>query len=514
MTDSNLSPLIQQMLDPSFYPHPVQEPLQLIQTHVSYVVLTGEYAYKSKKAVDFGFLNYSTIDLRRHFCQEELRLNRQGAAELYLEVLPVTQTGTQFHLNGDGEPVEYLVKMRQFPQDTLLMALFERGELDEALLVELAKTIASFHAKAATNDYIRSFGTVEQVRQAIDQNYEQSEKYIGIAQTQEQFDGCRTYTDRLFAEHQDWFDRRIAQDKIRECHGDLHLNNICYWNDQLLLFDCIEFNEPFRFVDVMFDIAYVVRDLDSRQRQDLSTIFLNTYFEQTGDWEGLQILPFYVNRQTYVRAKILSFLLDDPAISTADKAQSQATAAQFYRQAWSYCQPQQGRIILMSGLSGAGKSTTARYLASKTQAVHLRSDAVRKHLGGIAVQDRGGSELYTPEMTEKTYARLLQLGVMLAQQGYTVILDAKYDRQTFRQAAIEQAQSEQIPLQIFYCDAPAEVRRDRLVGRKGDIADATVDLMPEQHFEPFTEAEQAYVRVLNTTESIEQQLEAAVKEWK
>ena len=264
----------------------------------------------------------------------------------------------------------------------------------------------------------------------------------------------------------------------------------------------------------MFDIAYVVRDLDSRQRQDLSTIFLNTYFEQTGDWEGLQILPFYVNRQTYVRAKILSFLLDDPAISTADKAQSQATAAQFYRQAWSYCQPQQGRIILMSGLSGAGKSTTARYLASKTQAVHLRSDAVRKHLGGIAVQDRGGSELYTPEMTEKTYARLLQLGVMLAQQGYTVILDAKYDRQTFRQAAIEQAQSEQIPLQIFYCDTPAEVRRDRLVGRKGDIADATVDLMPQQHFEPFTEAEQAYVRVLNTTESIEQQLEAAVKEWK
>lgn len=502
MTDSSLPPLIQQMLDPAFYPHPVQEPLQLIQTHVSYVILTGEFAYKVKKPVNFGFLDYSTLEQRRHYCEEELRLNRLGAAELYLEVLPVTASG----ISSEGDAIEYLVKMRQFPQDTLLMAMFERGELSEALVVELAKAIARFHGKTATSDYIRSFGKIEQVREAIDQNYEQTEKYIGLAQTQQQFDDCRQYTDRLFANCQHWFDRRIAQDKIRECHGDIHLNNIAYWNDQLLLFDCIEFNEPFRFVDTMFDIAYIVRDFDSGDRQDLSTLFLNTYLEQTGDWEGLQVLPFYVNRQAYVRAKILSFMLDDPAVPASDKAEIQKLAAQFYRQAWRYCQPQQGRIILIAGLSGAGKSTTARALAKQLNAIHLRSDAVRKHLGGIAVDDRGDASLYTAEMHEKTYARLLELGLLLAESGYSVILDAKYDRQPYRQAAIEQAQSRALPLQILFCDAPIELRRDRVAKRTGDIADATVDLLPQQQFEPFTEIEQSYVQVLDTTQAIEPQL--------
>lgn len=502
MTESSLPPLISQMLDPAFYPHPVQEPLQLIQTHVSYVILTGEYAYKIKKPVNFGFLDYSTIEQRRHFCEEELRLNRLGAAELYLDVLPVTAAG----INGEGEAIEYVVKMRQFPQDTLLMAMFERGELAEEQVVELAKTIARFHAKTATSDYIRSFGKVEQVREAIDQNYEQTEKYIGIAQTQAQFDGCRDYTDRLFAEHADWFDRRIAQDKIRECHGDIHLNNIAYWKNQLLLFDCIEFNEPFRFVDVMFDIAYIVRDLDSGNRSDLTTLFLNTYLEQTGDWEGLQVLPFYVNRQAYVRAKIVSFLLDDPAVPAADKADAQKTAAKFYQLAWRYCQPKQGKIILVSGLSGAGKSTTARHLSQQTGAIYLRSDAVRKHLGGIAVDDRGDASLYTSEMHEKTYARLLELGLLLAESGYAVILDAKYDRQSYRQAAIEQAKSHAIPLQILFCDAPPEVRRDRVAKRTGDIADATVDLLPQQEFEAFTDVEQTDVQVVDTTQAIEPQL--------
>ncbi|WP_396797496.1 AAA family ATPase [Microcoleus sp. FACHB-1515] len=401
--------------------------------------------------------------------------------------------------------------MRQFPQDTLLMAMFERGELSEELVIELAKAIARFHRKTATNDYIRSFGKVEQVREAIDQNYEQTEKYIGIAQTQEQFDDCRQYTDRLFADCQHWFDRRIAQDKIRECHGDIHLNNIAYWNDQLLLFDCIEFNEPFRFVDTMFDVAYIVRDFDSGDRQDLTTLFLNTYLEQTGDWEGLQVLPFYVNRQAYVRAKILSFLLDDPAIPASDKAGIQKLAARFYRQAWRYCQQQQGCIILISGLSGAGKSTTARTLAKQLNAIHLRSDAVRKHLGGISVEDRGDASLYTPEMHEKTYDRLLELGLLLAESGYTVILDAKYDRQHYRQAAIEQAKSHDMPLQILFCDAPAEVRRDRVAQRTGDIADATVDLLPQQEFDPFTETEQSYVQVLDTTQAIDPQLASLIK---
>ncbi|HEY9859679.1 MAG TPA: hypothetical protein V6D16_09245, partial [Candidatus Obscuribacterales bacterium] len=205
MTDTSLPPFIQQMLEPGFYPHPVVEPIQLIQTHVSYVLLTGDYAYKVKKSVNFGFLDFDTLEKRRHFCEEEIRLNQRGAAELYLEILPLTQDGDRYLLGGSGDPIEYVIKMRQFPQETLFTNLFDRGELTAARLVELAQELASFHAKATSSDYIRSFGEVNQIRVAIDENYDQTLKYVGEPQTQEQLDETRNYTDRLFAEHKALF---------------------------------------------------------------------------------------------------------------------------------------------------------------------------------------------------------------------------------------------------------------------------------------------------------------------
>ncbi|MEB3338885.1 MAG: AAA family ATPase [Leptolyngbyaceae bacterium] len=503
MADTTLPPLIQQMLQPGFYPHEVTEPIQLIQTHVSYVLLTGPYAYKLKKPVNFGFLDFSTLEKRQHFCHEELRLNQRGAAELYLEVVPITQETDQFHLGGSGVPVEYALKMQQFPQDNLLLAVFERGELTEALMEDLGRTVAQFHSKADTNDYIRTFGEVAQVRGAIDDNYQQTEKYIGGPQTQTQYDETRHYTDTFFAEQQALFDSRIQNNRIRECHGDLHLRNLCLWKNQVLLFDCIEFNEPFRFIDVMSDVAFAVMDLEARDRPDLGNAFLNTYVEETGDWEGLQVLPVYLSRQAYVRAKVTSFLLDDPAIPETEKLAASKIAAHYYHLAWEYTKPRQGQVILMSGLSGSGKSTTARQLARQLKAIHIRSDAVRKHLGGVPLYERGGADLYTPEMTQKTYGRLLELGIMLASQGFSVILDAKYDRQGLRGAAIAQTQQHQIPLKILSCVAPLEVLKERLHQRTGDIADATADLVVEQQMEPFTENELPYVKVLDTTQKIE-----------
>jgi len=507
MSDSKLPPVIQQMMQPSFYPHSVQEPIQLIQTHISYVLLTGEYAYKLKKPINFGFLDFSTLEQRHHFCLEELRLNERGAPGIYLEVLPISQAGEHLELGNDQQPVEYTLRMRQFPQETLLDRMFDQGKLTEELLVELAKAIATFHANSPTNDYIRKFGEVSQVRQAFDENYEQTERYIGTAQTQKQFDETKAYTDRFFHEQQNLFVSRMQQNKIRECHGDLHLGNISFWQNKLFLFDCIEFNEPFRFVDVMYDVAYIVMDMAVRQRPDLGALFLNTYVEQTGDWEGLRVLPIYISRQTYVRAKINSFLLDDPAVPEAAKQKAQETAALYYRLAWENAHPQQGKLILMSGLSGSGKSTTARLLSRKLGAVHIRSDAVRKHLGGIPLHQKGGAELYTAEMTQKTYGRLLELGIQLAAQGYSVILDAKYDRKALRAEAIAQSQTHQIPLQIFHCDAPLEVLQTRLQQRTGDIADATADLLAQQQLEPFTAAEQPYVTRVDTTQDVEAQLE-------
>ena len=517
MTDASLPALIRQMMEPAFYPHPVKEPIQCIQTHISYVLLTGDYAYKVKKPMNFGFLDFSTLEKRQHFCAEELRLNQRGAAELYLEVIPITQLGDRFQLGGTGNAVEYTVKMRQFPQSSLFTALFDRGELTAPLLERLARVLANFHAQGATNDYIRSFGTVEKIRQAIDENYEQTMQYVGGPQTQQQLDETRQSTDRLFTEQHALFNSRIEHNWIRECHGDVHLRNIALWNadqrqddpghDKIWLFDCIEFNEPFRFVDVMFDIAYIIMDLDARDRRDLSNRFLNAYVEQTGDWEGLQVLPLYLSRQSYVRAKVTSFLLSDPAVPEATKQEASTTAARYYRLAWEYTQSQQGRLILMAGLSGAGKSTVAHYLAQKLGAIQIRSDAVRKHLAGVPLDSHGSDDLYSAEMTQKTYDRLLHLGISLATQGYTVILDAKYDRQPVRQVAIAQARVQHLPLQIFHCTAPLSLLQERLQQRHGDISDATADLLPKQQMDTFSDDESSYVTTLDTTQDLEAQLE-------
>lgn len=502
MTEISTPNLIEQMLQPGFYPHAVAEPIELIQTHCSYVVLTGDYVYKLKKPVNFGFLNYSILELRKHFCEEELRLNQRGAGELYLEVLPITQQGEEYNLGGTGEAVEYTLKMRQFPQSSLLSEMFEQGALEESHLEELGRVVAKYHEKALVNDYIKTFGEVEQVRASIDENYEQTSKYIGGPQTEAQHQATKEYTDKFFIERAELFKTRIENNFIRECHGDLHLRNIALWQGKILVFDCIEFNEPFRFVDVMYDVAFTVMDLEARLRPDLGNAFLNTYLEQTGDWEGVQVMPLYLSRQAYVRAKVTSFLLDDPGVPAAVKEEATKTASAYYKQAFDYTQPKPGQLILMSGLSGSGKSTVARYLARKYAGIHVRSDAVRKHLAGIPLIEKGTDDTYSPEMTQKTYGRLLELGILLTKQGFDVILDAKYDRVQLRHEVIAQAQQQEIPLQIINCVAPLEILEQRLNQRTGDIADATSDLLTSQmqQLEPFTPQELPYVKILDTTQ--------------
>ena len=505
---SDISSLIVQMQQPEFYSHAVAE-IELVQTHASYVLLTGNYVYKLKKNVNFGFLDYSTLAKRKYFLDTELSLNQKIAPKLYLEVAPISDRATEaephrqgrFVLGNSDNIVEYVLKMRQFPQENLFSNLLAAGKLSSDRLVELGKVVAQFHNSAETNDYINSFGTIDRIQAAFAENYQQSRKYIGIVQTKDQFEATKAYTDSFFRDCQELFQARVKQHKIKECHGDLHLKNICLWHNKIQLFDRLEFNEAFRFVDTMYDVAFTVMDLSAQKKLDLANAFLNSYLEYTGDWTGLLVLPLYLSRQAYVRAKVNSFLLDDSQVSQADKAAAKKTASDYYRQAYQYTQSQSGSLILMSGLSGSGKSTVARKIARNEGAIQIRSDAVRKHLAEIPLDRSGQDSLYSAQMTEKTYARLLELGITLAQAGYKVILDAKYDRHALRQEAISRSQANNIPLKIIYCTAPLSVLRDRINQRQNDVSDATANLIAsqQQNAEAFTTEERAYVTTVDTS---------------
>jgi aminoglycoside phosphotransferase family enzyme/predicted kinase len=492
--DSNQ--LIEQLKNPEFYPHPVKISVEVIQTHASIIFLTGDYAYKIKKPVNYNFLDFSSLEKRKYYLEQELELNQKVAANIYLEVLPINDNRGKLSLNGTGKAIEYVLKMNQFPQECLLSKIFERGELTEENIVSLAKKVAQFHKQAATNEYITNFGSLEIIKHAFDENYQQTQKYINFVHPQKQYEETKAYTDKFFAEHGDWLEERQRKGMIRECHGDLHLNNMFLWQGEIQLFDRIEFNESFRFVDVIYDIAFTAMDLTARGRKNLANLFLNIYLEQTADWEGLKVLPLYLTRQAYVRAKVNSFLLDSDTFSEKIKA----TAAQYYQLAWQYTQPQTPRLILMSGLSGSGKSTIAKVIAKKLNAIQIRSDAVRKHLAGIDLNQTGSLDIYSLEMSQKTFDRLAELAQILIPLGYPIILDARYDKYAWREPLLTYAQNLHIPFHIVHCHAPIEILRQRIAARKGDISDATIEVLNSQidKTEPFNENEQPYLISLDT----------------
>jgi aminoglycoside phosphotransferase family enzyme/predicted kinase len=500
MVEADTPELIRAMLRPEFYPHATHG-IRAVQTHISYVLLTGAYAYKIKKPVNLGFVDFSTLDRRRHFCREELRLNRRGAPGLYLDVIPVTRGLDGFRLGGPGEPVEYVVKMRQFPPESVGQEMLERGVLAPEDVLALATTVARYHAAAATDDRIASFGEPRRLREAIDQNYIATERFVGGAQTLTQLEQTRAFTDRFLSEREGLLQERARGGYVRECHGDLHLNNVSFWEGQVLLFDCIEFSEPLRFVDTAYDTAFTAMDLEARGRPDLSNLFLNAYAEITGDFESFRVLPLYLCRQAYVRAKVNSILAEERTADDAAQHRAFSEAQTYYSLAWRHTRRRMGRLVVMCGLSGSGKSTVARALAQQIGAVHIRSDAVRKHLAGVPLDRRGGPDLYTPAMTARTYDRLRELGSLLAADGYTVILDAKFDRAAQRAAAMAAAATHQVPAHIFHCVAPHEVARERLRSRTGDVADADAGMLDEQlrQWEEFTGAERRTVTIVDTT---------------
>ncbi|MCH7959241.1 MAG: AAA family ATPase [Candidatus Hydrogenedentes bacterium] len=499
--------LIEQLRKPDFYPHATEPSIRIVQTHISIIALTGTFAYKIKKPVNLGFLDFSSLEKRKYYCEEELRLNTIFAPDLYIDVLPLYRNGNTFSFSPDGpdsRPVEYVLKMHEFDSENVLLDVFNRGELTPAHIREIASKLAGLHAQARSDEAISEYGTPESIASMFRDEIERSAPFVGRTQTREWHDETKAYAESFLQRNASLFQRRVGEKKIRECHGDLHLNNICIYKGNIEFFDRIEFSDTFKNIDVMYDLAFLLMDLEYRGHPDFANILLNTYLELSGDYEGAILLPLYKSMRAHVRGSVISLLIDDPEIGAREKATARADAHAYFAHAWRYTRPRSVRLIAMSGLSGSGKSVVARELAQRTGAVVIRSDAIRKHLAGVAL-DEHGRDLYSPEMTRQTYEELIRLGIELGTAGLNVILDATFGKRIHRNQLIDRSREIGIPLTFLHCVAPEEVLRERLKNRTDDISDATHGLLDTQqkNAEPFSDDDRQYLTTLNTDAPID-----------
>lgn len=457
------------------WPGEARRGVRVVETHISYVVLAGRHAYKIKKPVDLGFLDFSTLEKRRVCCAEEIRLNRRLAPELYLDVVPITGTPAAPQIGGDGVPVEYAVRMRRFAQSALLDRRLAKGDIPPELIDALADRVAAFHEDAARCPDGTSFGSPSVVWGAIAENFRQLRHYLPDAGHARVLDGierwsrdCRVRLDRLIAE-------RKNAGMVRECHGDLHLGNIALVRGRPLIFDCIEFNPNLRWIDVINEVAFMVMDLEERGRADYGHRFLNRWLEHSGDFAGLPLLAYYQVYRALVRAKVAAIRAGQEDENTRQR--ELAVCDQYLAYASRIMQPQKPFLALMHGVSGAGKTWASQALLEATGAVRLRSDVERKRLAGLP--ERGNSRsligggLYGEGMTEATYARLAELARAIVGTGFPVIVDAAslkaWQRGLFRRLADELG----VPFVLVACRAPGPVLRQRVSARAAAATDAS-----------------------------------------
>ncbi len=334
MSESNLPPVAEALLQPQAYPHKTGK-IKLVQTQMSFVFLTGELVYKVKKAVNLGYLDYTTLEKRHFFCHQELKLNRRLCPNAYLDIVVINNDKGKIQINGKGEPIEYATKMSQLPQKRMMDVLLRSGQLNQEMITQVAEKLAIFHQGTETNPEISAFGRTEVISQNNQENFYQTEKYIGTSILAPQYDRILSYTTEFINTNSALFQNRIRESKIRDCHGDLHAAHICFTND-ICIYDCIEFNDRFRYSDVASEVAFLAMDLDRYQERNLSRHFINTYVEQSEDIDLLKLLNFYKCYRAYVRGKVESFKQDDPHIPANEKAQSLIVAREYFNLAESY----------------------------------------------------------------------------------------------------------------------------------------------------------------------------------
>ncbi len=472
MAGPALPPHVQALLSPKAYPQPVDE-VELRQTHISYVLLAGDVVYKLKKPLDLGFLDYTTLERRQHFCQEEVRLNRRLCDETYLDAVPVVRVDGQVRVEAQGDIIDYAVKMRRLPEERMMNRLLERDAVTSDMLALLARRLAEFHASSERSEEIDRYGGLETAMVNWRENFEQTEPYIGRTIHRRQFQDIRAFVEATAENDRDLFDLRVREGRARDCHGDLRTDAVCFQDDGVCIFDCIEFNERFRYSDVAADIAFLAMDLEHRGRRDLSDELMGLYLGATLDSTLPLVLPFYKCYRAYVRGKVDGFQLDEQEVDDAQKQRAAEAARRYFTLAHDYATQTTSRtLIITAGVTGSGKSYLANALAARLGAVLLSSDVTRKRLLGIDPTERHiepiDSGIYSPEVTEQTYQRLLDDARAWLKRGKPVVVDATYLQRVQRQAALSLAYETDARFLALECEADEALIWERLSERRGE----------------------------------------------
>ncbi len=478
---------ISSMLNPAVYDHKV-ESVTLIETHISWVLLTGKFAYKIKKPVNFGFLDFSSLKNRKIFCEQELQLNQRLAASIYLEVVSITGTADKPHISQKGEAFEYAVKMQEFPQSCQLDQMLAAGELNLEHMDAFALKVAEFHQAIPVANKAMDYGSLDSIEQPVADNFLQIHNKLTDNSFHAALNKLKLWSDTEFSKLTSIFTQRKLDGFVRECHGDMHLRNLVWLDNKPVVFDCIEFNPAFRWIDVISDIAFLVMDLQDRKQLQFANRFLNTYLEVTGNYNGLSVLKFYLCYRAMVRAKVntlrLSQALENKDITTEETDALFSEIKTYLELATEYIHATSPQLIIMRGFSASGKSSVSQKLLDTLGAIRIRSDVERKRLFSISTADKSASEIdagiYSSRASQQTYEKLLELSEVIIKAGYSVIVDAAFLKYTQRETFSALANRLSVPFKILNVTATAEVLRQRIVARKQGVSDADLTVLEHQ----------------------------------
>ncbi|BAU22544.1 aminoglycoside phosphotransferase [Caldimicrobium thiodismutans] len=465
---------------------------QILQTHISYVIITDSIVYKIKKPVNFGFLDFTTLEKRKFYCEREVELNRRLCGDLYIGVVPIVKTEKGYQIEGEGEPVEYAVKMGRLPEEGMMKGLLREGLLTKAHLDLIVDTLVPFYKSAETGEKVNYFGSLEVISFNTEENFEQTKGFVGKALTKRKYEHIVNYTRNFIKERASIFQKRIKEGYIRDGHGDLYSANICFDDlKRVYIFDCIEFNDRFRCGDVAQDLAFLAMDLDFYRLKEFSDYFIEEYVKKSGDKGLYEVLDFYKCYRAYVRGKIGCFTSEDERVPEEERIKALESAQKYFDLAFSYAGGKP-KVAVFMGLSGTGKTFLAKEIQARYPVAYLSSDIERKRLLSLSPEEHYFAEfergIYSPEMTEKTYAQLIEKAIEETSFGRDVVIDATFREKRFRdnlKKALEGIGIE--PLWVL-CTATDEVVKERIEKRLKEktASDALFEtyLKQKERFEP------------------------------